>query len=106
MEMSAPLFGQDDARQISAGRVVNLEATLRSTLRALAVCAARRADARTVRQLVDRARSLADQLDAALDLLDDSVPSRDARAIAAHLEERLVALERLAEDRRGAAVFS
>jgi len=37
-----------------------------------------------------------------LTMLDDSVPSRDARAIAAHLEERLAVLERLAEDGRGA----
>jgi len=102
METAAQVFGHDDARQASAGRVVNLEATLRTTLRALAVCAARPADARTVRQLVERARSLADQLDSALALLDDSVSSRDARAIAAHLEQRLAVLERLAEDGRGA----
>jgi len=100
MEPAATIFGQDDARQINAGHVVSLESTLRTTLRALAVCASRRADARTVRQLVDRARSLAAELDDALEMLDDSVPSRDARAIAAHLEERLAVLERLAEGRR------
>ena len=103
METAAQVFGQDDARQASAGRVVNLEATLRTTLRALAVCAARPADEATVSRLVERARSLSDQLDSALATLDDSVPSRDARAIAAHLEERLAVLERLAGDRSNAA---
>jgi len=105
METAAPIFGQDDARQVTAGHVVSLESTLRTTLRALAVCASRRSDELTVRQLVDRARSLAAQLDDALERLDDSLASRDARAIAAHLEERLAVLERLADGRRD-IVFS
>ena len=105
MELIPSIFGENDARQIVAGQVVSLESTLRTTLRALAVCAARRSDAHTVNQLVDRARLLADQLNDALEALDDSAASRDARTLAVHLEERLGVLERLAHDRRN-TIFS
>lgn len=103
METGARIFGQDDARQIGAGRVVSLESTLRTTLRALAVCAVRRSDERTMRQLVERARELAEQLTDAVEHLDDGVASRDARALAEHLEERLAILERMAQG--SSAVF-
>jgi len=96
VELQAPIFGQDDARQVVAGQVVNLESTLRTTLRALAVCAGRGGDAGTVDQLVARARSLSEQLGVAIDSMDDTAASRDARAIAAHLAERLEILERVA----------
>ena len=100
MDTGVRIFGEDDARQVVAGQVVSLESTLRTTLRALAVCAARRADDRTVRQLVERAHELMLRLTDAVEQLDDSVPSRDARAIATHLEERLAILERLAQGSR------
>jgi hypothetical protein len=106
VETGARIFGQDDARQIGVGRVVTLESTLRTTLRALAVCAVRRSDERTVRQLVERARELSEQLTDAVEHLDEGVASRDAQAIAEHLEERLATLERMAEGRRSAVFFS
>ena len=100
MELQPPIFGSDDARQFVAGQVVSLESSLRATLRALAVCAARGVDPHMAAQLVDRAHLLTLQLGAAIEELDDSGSSRDARMIAANLEQRLAVLERLIEGRQ------
>ena len=99
MESQPRIFGSDDARQMVAGQVVNLKSSLRATLRALAACAARGLDARMARQLIDRGHALTLQLSAAIDALDDSGPSRDARVMANELEQRLAALERLVDAR-------
>jgi hypothetical protein len=85
--------------QVRASELVGLESLLRTTLRALAVCAVRQSDRETARQLVLRARDIADRLTSGIDDLDESVAGRDARATADHLAKRLDALERIVEGR-------
>ena len=82
--------------KVRADELVGLEALLRTTLRALAICVARRSDAGTLRQLVDRSRDLADRLTVVVEDLDDGAEARQARAMASHLCGRLAALERIA----------
>lgn len=83
--------------KVRANEIVGLESLLRTTLRALAVCVARRSEAGAARQIADRAHDLADRLTALVNDLDDDTAARNARAMAAHLAGRLTALERIAE---------
>lgn len=105
MDTAAQVRRGAHARQVTTGDAVMLESTLRTTLRALAVCAARRADRKTVDQLVARAHDLADRLAAAVGSLENDVAARDARAIAAHLAARLASLEAVAQG-TGSPTFS
>jgi len=83
--------------KVRATELVGLESLLRTTLRALAVCVARRSDRATTRQLAARAHDLAERLIALGEDLGDGIAARDARAIAEHLVGRLLALESIAE---------
>jgi hypothetical protein len=85
----------------SAGfnQVVPLEGALRTTLRALAVCAIRAGDQATFDSLADRARALADLLADSVAGLDDDRTALAARRTASALIERLADLERLHADR-------
>ena len=86
--------------RVRSNEIVGLESLLRTTLRALAVCAARpSADHATLRQLVDRSRDLADRLAAMVEDLEDDGEARQARAMASYLAGRLAALERIADGR-------
>ena len=70
------------------------EGSLRTTLRAIGICALRASERAAVGTLVLRARELAAALDAAVERGDDG-PSRDAaRRTAAALSARLAVLER------------
>jgi hypothetical protein len=84
----------------STNQVVPLEGALRTTLRALAVCAIRASDQATFDALAERARALADLLaDSVSDLDDDDRSAMSARRTAASLVERLADLERLHAER-------
>ena len=81
-------------------QVVPLEGALRTTLRALAVCAIRASDQETFDALAERARALADLLaDSVADLDEDDRSALAARRTAASLVERLADLERLHAER-------
>ena len=89
-----------------AGHVLRIESELRTTLRALAVCAMRASDRDTFAQLSDRARGLATLLaDAVEDIEDDGLADQALRS-AAQLGAQLMALERLADARMVAASAS
>ena len=80
-------------------QVVPLEGALRTTLRALAVCAIRASDQETFDALADRARALADLLSDSVADLDDDRAAISARKTAAALIDRLADLERLHAER-------
>jgi hypothetical protein len=84
----------------TANQIVPLEGALRTTLRALAVCAIRASDQATFDALAERARALAELLaDSVSDLDEDDRAAVAARRTAASLVERLADLERLHADR-------
>jgi hypothetical protein len=95
---SAGLRPDPDATQ-TLRDPVPLEGALRTTLRALAVCAIRASDQATFDALADRARQLADELNDSVAELDDHRAAQSARSTAASLVERLADLERLHADR-------
>jgi len=80
-------------------QVVPLEGALRTTLRALAVCAIRASDQKTFDALADRARALAELLADSVADLDDDRAAISARKTAAALIDRLADLERLHAER-------
>jgi len=80
-------------------QVIPLEGALRTTLRALAVCAIRASDQATFDALADRARALADLLSDSVSDLDDDRAAISARKTAAALIDRLADLERLHAER-------
>ncbi len=82
-----------------ADEIATVQGALRTTLRALAVCAIRASDQGTFDRLATRARTLADRLADAVYDLDDEMAADSARRTAAGLLERLVDLERLHADR-------
>ena len=79
--------------------MVPLEGALRTTLRALAVCAIRASDQATFDSLAERARALADLLADSVSDLEDEPAALSARQTAASLAERLADLERLHAER-------
>ena len=87
------------AYTLGVNQVVPLEGALRTTLRALAVCAIRASDQETFEALAERARSLADLLTDSVADLDDDRAAMAARRTADSLVERLADLERLHAER-------
>jgi hypothetical protein len=83
-------------------RAVSVEALLRRTLRALAVCSWAASERQSIDELLERANTLASELAQIVDELDDREPSEAARCAAASLAAQLATLERLIDAERQA----